>query len=184
LSEVNCGRPDGDPTYTCRLAGYPCGLRCARRYATEKWLRPNSDRSPNLLAVEDNPADAELLKFVFAKVDPGCRIRVVGDGEAAVAYLLSHATSTDDRPDLILLDLNLPRMNGHEVLRFIKADLIMRSIPVIVLTSSTAPADVTSAYFSRANSYLRKPNDLSETFEMVRALQRFWLDLVVVRSFR
>jgi CheY-like chemotaxis protein len=75
-------------------------------------------------------------------------------------------------------------MNGHEVLRFIKADLIMRTIPVIVLTSSTAPDDVASAYYSRANSYLRKPNDLKETFKMVRALQRFWLDLVVLPSFR
>ncbi|MDQ2777144.1 MAG: response regulator [Acidobacteriota bacterium] len=137
-----------------------------------------------MLAVEDNPADAELLKSVFAEVDPGCRITVVGDGEAAVAYLLSHAASMDHRPDLILLDLNLPRMNGHEVLRFIKADLIMQTIPVIVLTSSTVPDDVTSAYCSRVNSYLRKPNNFKEMFKMVRALQRFWLHLVVLPSVR
>ncbi len=147
-------------------------------------MQDSSSRLLNLLAVENDPAHAVLLQNAFGEIVPKCRITVVEDGETALSHLLSHAAKAAHRPDLILLNFNLPRMTGHEVLRFIKGDVIMRTIPVVVLTTSTAPEDVSSAYHSRANSYLRKPNDLKETFETVRALQRFWLDLVVLPSVR
>jgi CheY-like chemotaxis protein len=143
-------------------------------------LHPHSSRSFKLLLVEDNPADVLLLKIVFQEVGLNCRIEVRTDGEKAVHYLVSHAPIRESRPDLVLLDLNLPRMDGHEVLKFIKADPGMRLIPVVILSSSKAPADISSAYREGASSYLLKPNDIDETFNLVRTIGQYWMNLAVL----
>jgi CheY-like chemotaxis protein len=160
---------------------FPATGRIGRRL--EGLLDHQSGRLLNLLLVEDNPADVLLLESAFEEVGLNCRMQVTSDGERAITYLLSHAPREGDRPDLILLDLNLPRMNGHQVLKFIKSDLVMQSIPVVVLSSSAAPYDVASAYRQGASSYLLKPTDVEETFEMVRAIGQYWMKLAVLPAF-
>jgi chemotaxis family two-component system response regulator Rcp1 len=142
-----------------------------------------SNRSLNLLLVEDSPADAMLMESVLEEVGGEFQLNVAHNGEEAIQHLLRHAATEADRPDLILLDLNLPRMNGHDVLKFLKADLLLQSIPVIVLSGSESPADIALAYRQGASSYLTKPSDIDRTVEMVRAIKRYWLDFVRLPSF-
>ena len=149
----------------------------------DDFLHNPSNRSFNLLLVEDNLAEATLLASVLEEVDGKFRLSIARDGEEAIHHLLRHAAMTADRPDLILLDLDLPRMNGHEVLKFVKADLVMQSIPVIVLSCSESPSDIASAYRQGASSYLTKPSDIDRTVDMVRTIKRYWLDFVRLPSF-
>jgi chemotaxis family two-component system response regulator Rcp1 len=133
-------------------------------------------RPIHLLLVEDNPADAKLLEFALQEGQAKYQLSLALDGQQALEYLQGE----QNRPDLILLDLNLPRLNGHQVLRALKADPRLRAIPVVVLTSSRAPSDILEAYGQGASSYLAKPVSLDETFDLVRTIEHYWLDLALL----
>ena len=124
-----------------------------------------------ILLVEDSRADAILIQEALRQVSSDHSVETVNDGERAMARLRSNGT----RPDLVLLDLNLPRKDGRAVLAEIKADEGLKSIPVIVLTTSSAPADVAFCYTHCANSYVRKPLGLDALVEAAAAIRDFWL---------
>ena len=132
-----------------------------------------------ILLVEDNPADADLTRENLEEARILTELHVVGDGVEALAFLNREGRfSAAPRPDLILLDLNLPKKHGREVLKAIKSDDRLRTIPVIVLTSSKAEPDILEAYDLHANSYICKPVDLAGFVEVVGAIESFWLRVV------
>jgi len=130
----------------------------------------------HILLVEDNPADADLVREALAEAQVPSEITTVSDGIEALQYLRKEAPyAAAARPELVLLDLNLPRMGGLEVLVQMKTDPELRRIPVLILSSSTSSADVLRSYDLHANSYIAKPADLDEFFAFMQRLQRFWL---------
>lgn len=132
-----------------------------------------------VLLVEDSPGDVRLTREAFRDVDVSVRLHTAYDGVEAVAFLRqqgSHAHAP--RPDLILLDLNLPRMDGREVLSFIKEDESLTTIPTVILTTSDADADIQRSYQLRANAYLIKPVQLDDFENLVRSISDFWLTKV------
>jgi CheY-like chemotaxis protein len=132
-----------------------------------------------ILLVEDNPGDVRLTKEAFKQGRIENDLHVVSDGAEALSFLDGRGEYADTpRPDLILLDLNLPGTDGEEVLAELKADPALRSIPVIVLTSSRAEEDVVRSYELHANAYLTKPVDPDEFIETVRAFEKFWFSVV------
>lgn len=134
--------------------------------------------SPHLiLLVEDNPADADLIQESLAESVGRVKVDVAVHGEAAIDYLSRKNSAGDvvSVPQLILLDLNLPRLDGRQVLSEIKANCDLRHIPVVVLSSSTAERDVMQSYELGASCYLVKPHNLDSFRRMVRALEDFWL---------
>ncbi|MHC3438434.1 response regulator [Natrialbaceae archaeon A-gly3] len=132
-----------------------------------------------ILLVEDNPGDVRLTKEAFEHGRIENDLHVVTDGSEALEFLNQHGEYDDaPRPDLILLDLNLPRMNGDEVLDELKDDPDLRPIPVIVLTSSKAEEDIARSYELHANAYLTKPVDPDEFIDTVRAFEEFWFSVV------
>jgi two-component system, chemotaxis family, response regulator Rcp1 len=132
-----------------------------------------------ILLVEDNRADALLIQEALRQVaDDGHTVDLVTDGEQAIAHLRGDGP----RPDLVLLDLNLPRKDGREVLAEVKADRDLREIPVIVLTTSSAPADVAFAYQHHANSYVRKPLGMDRLVEAATAIRDFWFKTATLPS--
>jgi CheY-like chemotaxis protein len=132
-----------------------------------------------ILLVEDNPADVDLTQETLAYAKIRNRLHVVTDGEDALAFLRRQGRYREAiRPDLILLDLNLPRKDGREVLAELKADPELRSIPVVVLTSSDAEKDVVRSYDLGANCYVTKPVDLDQFASVVRAIEDFWFVVV------
>jgi two-component system, chemotaxis family, response regulator Rcp1 len=138
----------------------------------------DSDTTPrpgliSILLVEDSPTDAELTREVLREAKVRSTLQVVRDGDAALAFLRGPG-----RPDLVLLDLNLPGKDGREVLAEIKSDESLKSIPVVILSASPADEDVASAYANQANAYIRKPTDLDEFVECVKLLEAFWLSVV------
>ncbi|MFN3323479.1 MAG: response regulator [Bryobacteraceae bacterium] len=136
-------------------------------------------RAAEILLVEDNPGDVRLTREALRESTVPCRLTVVPDGEAALKYLRREGVYTDAvRPDLILLDLNLPRKDGREVLCELKRDDDLRQIPVVVLTTSMAEQDIFKAYDLHANCYLQKPVDLDRFLSIVRAIENFWLTVV------
>lgn len=135
-----------------------------------------AQRSLTVLLVEDNPGDVRLVREAFREGGMRHRLNVVGDGVEALAYLRrGGAYGTAPRPDLILLDLNVPRKNGHEVLREVKGDPSLRRIPVVVFSSSNAPRDVAICYDLFANCCIQKPGALEEFIATLHAIDRFWL---------
>jgi CheY-like chemotaxis protein len=133
----------------------------------------------NVLLVEDNPADAGLVEEAFKDGRLRCDLHVAEDGAIALQFLRRVGRYTHaPRPDLILLDLNLPKKDGREVLQEIKDDSGLRNIPVIVLTSSDDEGDVHRAYGLHANCYLTKPVDLDQFMQKVWSIEDFWLSLV------
>ncbi len=137
------------------------------------------NRPFEILLVEDNGADVRLTMEVFKESRISNRIRVAADGEEAMAFLHKQGRYADEpRPDLILLDLNLPRKDGREVLNELKADRDLKSIPVIVLTTSDADQDVWKAYDSGVNSYITKPVDLDQFMKIYRSIEDYWLTVV------
>jgi two-component system, chemotaxis family, response regulator Rcp1 len=131
-----------------------------------------------VLLVEDNAGDVRLAQEALKGGRGLARLTVVRDGEEALAFLRRqgpHAAAP--RPDLILLDLNLPRRGGREVLAAVKADEQLRRIPVIVFTSSEAERDVRDCYGLGANCYVSKPADVNDFLRVVRALEEFWLSV-------
>ena len=136
-------------------------------------------RPLSLLLIEDNPGDVRLIREALDSSDPRRQLDVVGDGEQALAYLRKESPYASARkPDVIFLDLNLPRKDGREVLHEIKRDDTLRRIPVVVLTTSDADRDVCHAYDLHANCYVRKPADLDEFMGVIHACENFWLQIV------
>lgn len=139
-----------------------------------------SDATPiEILLVEDNPADVRLTSEVLKDARVANRVSVARDGEEAMALLRREDRFGDSpRPDLILLDLNLPRKDGREVLQEIKSDAEFQEIPVVVMTTSAAEEDVLAAYKSHVNAYVTKPIDLDQFIAVVRSIEEFWLAVV------
>ena len=132
-----------------------------------------------ILMVEDNPADVRLTIEAFKDAKMLNRMNVVEDGEAAMAWLRREGKYADaPRPDLILLDLNLPKKDGREVLAEIKADPDLKRIPVVVLTTSEDQKDILKAYDLHVNAYITKPVDLDQFIKIVEAVENFWLSVV------
>jgi len=128
--------------------------------------------------VEDDPGDVLLTREALSGSTVPHNVRVVGDGEAAVAYLRQEGEHRDaPRPDLVLLDLNLPRLDGREVLAQIKSEPGLRSIPIVVLTTSTSSEDIRRSYELQANAYVAKPVDLDDFTEAVRQVDQFFVDV-------
>ena len=133
----------------------------------------------NVLLVEDNPGDIRLMREALRDGVAKKKLDAVEDGEEALAYLRREAPYADKpTPDLIFLDLNLPKKDGREVLIEIKRDDQLRRIPVVILTTSEAERDVSRAYELHANCYIKKPTDLDEYMEVIRACENFWLQIV------
>jgi CheY-like chemotaxis protein len=141
--------------------------------------RQKEVRDISILLVEDNPGDVRLTKEVLKEGQIIDRLYTVKDGVEALAFLRQQGKyATAPAPDLILLDLNLPRMNGREVLAEIKSDPKLRRTPVIVLTSSDAESDIHETYSLHANCYITKPVDLDQFIQVVKSIEAFWLGLV------
>ena len=130
----------------------------------------------SILLVEDNPGDVRLTVEALKEGKILNQMSVVADGIEAMDFLRNSNTQT--RPDLIMLDLNLPRMSGQEVLVAIKADEALRRIPVVVLTTSDSEQDILNSYDMHANCYVIKPVDLDQFMKVVRSIEEFWLTIV------
>lgn len=133
-------------------------------------------RPINILLVEDNPGDVRLTIEALREGKVHNNLHVVGDGVDALAFLHREGQYADaPMPDLVLLDLNLPKKDGRQILTEIKADPELRRIPVIVLTTSAAERDVLHAYDTHVNAYVRKPVGYTGLLDVVRAIQDFWM---------
>lgn len=136
-------------------------------------------RPVEILMVEDNPGDVRLTREALAEGKVFNNLHVVSDGEEAMEFLLQQGRHPEaTRPDLVLLDLNLPRMDGRQVLERIKSDPQLRRIPVVVLTSSAAEQDIARSYDLHANCYVTKPVDFEQFIRAVRSVDEFWLTVV------
>ncbi len=139
----------------------------------------NIGKPVEVLLVEDNPGDVRLTQEAFKEGKLSNGLHVVMDGVAAMAFLRREGEYADaPRPDIILLDLNLPKMDGREVLAKIKTDDELKSIPVIILTTSSAEEDIIRTYNHHANCYITKPVDLEQLINVVRSIEDFWLTVV------
>ena len=138
-------------------------------------------RHAEILLIEDNPGDVELIQEALQAGKVLNNISIASDGEEAMAFL-KHGTGYESapRPDLILLDLNLPKKNGFEVLKEVKEDRVLSHVPVVILTSSQAERDILKSYHLRANCFISKPVDVDEFLGMVRSTGEFWLSIVTL----
>ncbi len=144
---------------------------------------PDRSRPIEVLLVEDDPGDVLMTQEAFADYKIANRLSVVTNGEDAIAYMRKRGRFADvPTPDLVLLDLNLPRRNGREVLREIKEDPDLRRVPVVVLTTSEAEEDVLASYLLHANAYVRKPVDFEQFVAAVRAIDDFFITVVRLPS--
>ncbi len=134
-----------------------------------------------ILLVEDNPDDVELTRIAFNEAKIANKLVVVGDGAEALDYLYARGKYADrdpnDLPSLVLLDLNLPKVDGREVLQAIRADEATKALPVVMLTTSTEPFDVQASYALGANSYIQKPVDFEQFVWAVKQVGLYWLVL-------
>ncbi len=138
-----------------------------------------SNEPMSILLVEDDSADARLTIEAFKEAKVPNRLTVVEDGVEAISYLRREGGYADaPRPDIILLDLNMPRKDGREVLAEIKEDPDLRRIPAIILTTSRAERDIITIYNLHGNCYINKPVDLDRFLEVVRSIEDFWLSTV------
>lgn len=141
------------------------------------------NRSIEVLLVEDNPGDVRLTKEALREGKVRNNLYVVEDGVEAMAFLRRQGKYENAvRPDLVLLDLNLPRKDGREVLEEMKGDASLRNIPVVVLTSSQAEQDIVRAYDLHANCYVTKPVDLDQFITVVQSIESFWFTIVKLPS--
>lgn len=132
----------------------------------------------NILLVEDNEGDIELTERAFKRGKLASTLSVTHDGVEAIEYLSRQGKFGDAaKPDLVLLDLNMPRMGGRKFLEIVKQDEKLKSIPVIVLTSSSAPKDIQESYDRHANCYILKPFDTEKFTDMVKQVEGFWVNL-------
>lgn len=146
-----------------------------------------SSRKPSLvnpveiLLVEDNPGDIRLIQEAFKEGGVSSRLNIARDGEQALAFLRQEGVfAKSPRPAFILLDLNLPRKDGREVLYEIKRDKALRQIPVVILSTSTAAEDVRRAYDLHANCYVPKPLDVEKLVQLGKSLEEFWLSTAIL----
>lgn len=136
-------------------------------------------RPIEILLVEDSPANVRLTVEAFKEAKVHNRMNVVEDGVEAMAYLRKEGKHKDmPRPDIILLDLNLPKKDGREVLAEVKQDPDLKRIPVVILTTSKAEEDILKSYNLHANCYITKPVDLEKFIEVVQSIENFWLTVV------
>jgi chemotaxis family two-component system response regulator Rcp1 len=140
----------------------------------------NNNLKPiDVLLIEDNAADARLMQETLKETKVIVKLSIVVDGVEAMAYLRNEGKYKNaKRPDLILLDLNLPRKDGREVLAEVKADPGLRRIPVVIVTSSQAEQDILKTYDLHANAYVNKPMDLTQFSTLVSAIDDFWFSVV------
>jgi CheY-like chemotaxis protein len=133
----------------------------------------------NVLLVEDSPGDVRLTQEAFREANPSVYLHVANDGVEAMIFLRNQGSHGHaPRPDMILLDLNLPRMDGRQVLEEIKKDDRLKTIPTVILTTSEADADIAKSYQLQANCYLTKPVQLDAFEDLVRSINEFWLTTV------
>jgi CheY-like chemotaxis protein len=139
-----------------------------------------------ILLVEDNPADIQITQRALRDSGIPVDLLVVRDGQEAVDYLLRQGTHEHDEawrsPDLILLDLNLPRLTGREVLEQIRTHPELKAVPVVVLTTSRRPEDVQELYAAGANTYIEKPHDFNRFVEVLQTIHHYWLDTALLPS--
>jgi two-component system, chemotaxis family, response regulator Rcp1 len=134
------------------------------------------ERSIEILLVEDSPGDVRLTQEAFHDANPSVHLNIATDGVEAMAFLTHQGTHAQaPRPDLILLDLNLPRMDGREVLARVKNDALLKTIPTVILSMSEAAVDIAKSYQLQANCYLSKPVELDAFERLVRSINDFWL---------
>ncbi len=140
----------------------------------------SASRLMRILLIDDNPADIELTRQCFLDSRTPNEVHCAMNAESALAFLKREGNfASSPRPDLVLLDLNMPGIDGREILAAIKSDPELLTIPVVILTTSDADSDVEGAYRLRANSYLRKPVDLDEFVELANAVCAYWGRYVV-----
>jgi len=133
----------------------------------------------DILLIEDNPADIDLTKEAFEECKFTNNLHIVSDGENALAFLRKESNFRDKpRPDLILLDLNLPKIDGREILEEIKNDDKLKQIPVVILTTSESKEDITEMYKLHANCYITKPVDINQFIKVVQSIGDFWFSIV------
>jgi chemotaxis family two-component system response regulator Rcp1 len=137
-----------------------------------------------ILLVEDNPADVKITQRALRESAFSVELLVVRDGQEAVEYLLRQGSHAGDpvwrSPDLILLDLNLPKLNGLEVLQRIRSTPELRTVPVIVLTTSKRLEDIQQTYSAGANTYIEKPQEFARFVQVLQTIQRYWLDTALL----
>ena len=143
-------------------------------------MSTHSEARPiEVLLVEDNPGDVRLTREALRDGKVSNRLSVVQDGVEALRFLRREEPYADaPRPDVVLLDLNLPKKDGRQVLQEIKQDPALRTIPVVILTSSDAERDISGAYALQANCYITKPVDLDQFITVVRSIEDFWFSIV------
>ena len=147
--------------------------------STPKTMSPSMGRPIEILLVEDSPSDTDLTVEALAAAKIRNRLSIVEDGVQAMEFLRRQGSYAQaPRPDLILLDLNLPRKDGRQVLEEVRSDGNLTSIPVVVLTASQAEKDILKAYALHANCYITKPVDFQQFLEVVKAIEDFWLTVV------
>lgn len=143
-------------------------------------------KKATVLLAEDNPADQQIARRALERGALRCDLRIVADGEEAMDYLLHRGRYADPRsaprPDLILLDLNMPKLDGRQVLDQVKHSLELSSIPVVIFTTSEKEEDVNSSYQLGCNSFVRKPVDIHDFIGVLSELERYWLKLVLLPS--
>lgn len=137
------------------------------------------EKLAHVLLVEDNPADADLVLEAFEEARFRNTINVVEDGVEAIAYLKAEGIYSEaPEPDLVLLDINMPKKDGFEVLKEVKSDPKLRHIPIVMLTTSDNPRDIEKTYLNYANAYVTKPVDVEKFIQIVQKLEEFWFDVV------
>jgi two-component system, chemotaxis family, response regulator Rcp1 len=137
----------------------------------------------NILLVEDNLGDVRLAEEAFKECKMPVTLTVVRDGDQAIRYLTQAEPFTDARhPDLILLDLNLPKLNGREVLELIKSNPALKHLPVVILTTSSAHQDIEASYNLHVNCYIKKPLEFDQFTETVKNIERFWFETAILPS--
>ncbi len=141
-----------------------------------QWESASSESRVHILLVEDNPADVRLVQEALHSTALHYVLEVAADGDEAVRRLCGPIPALQ-LPDLILLDLNLPRKSGHEVLSLIKSDYRTKTIPTIVMSSSGSPEDVERAYAAHANCYVQKPQSIDDFFHVCSLLEAFWFEV-------
>jgi CheY-like chemotaxis protein len=142
----------------------------------EKNIRP-----VNVLLVEDNPGDVRLTQEAFKEAKISIKLDVTMDGAEAIKFLRKEGEYADAvTPDLILLDLNLPKKDGREVLKEIKTDNLLKRIPVVVLTTSNAEQDIMKSYNLHVNCYINKPVDFEKFFDIIQKIEEFWLTTAIL----
>jgi len=146
-------------------------------------IRGLNGRPVEILLVEDNEGDIGLVEEVFEEGRINNNLSVAEDGEEAMMFLHKEGQFTNaTRPDLILLDLNLPGKDGREVLKEVKVDDDLKKIPVVVLTTSKAEEDILKSYDLHANSYITKPVDFNQFMNVIKSIESFWLEVVKLPS--